>query len=136
MKLNGASEQHLPATQVVEYTYDVFNCRIAKEADTTSPFTMTDAVIERYVYDDITGVVRLAGGNVVFDFVDPDGTGTETIDIERRYLYGNAVDQILAQEDVTASTSSADRVYWPLVDHLGTVRDLAKNDGTLGEHYG
>jgi RHS repeat-associated protein len=36
---------------------------------------------------------------------------------------------------VTESTGSADRIDWPLVDHLGTVRDLAKNDGTLGEHY-
>jgi RHS repeat-associated protein len=117
------------------YVYDVFNRRIAKAVDTTSPFTMTDAVIERYVYDDITGVASLDGGNVVLDFVDPDGEGSTTIDFERRYLYGNAVDQILAQEDVTESTSSADRVYWPLGDHLGTVRDLAKNDGTLGEHY-
>jgi RHS repeat-associated protein len=26
-------------------------------------------------------------------------------------------------------------VQWPLVDHLGTVRDLVENDGALGEHY-
>jgi RHS repeat-associated protein len=113
----------------------VFNRRIGKAVDTTSPFNMADAEIERYVYDDVTGVASLDGGNVVLDFVDPDGDGATTIDLERRYLYGAAVDQILAQEDVTESTGSADRVYWPLVDHLGTVRDLAKNDGTLGEHY-
>lgn len=128
-------DEYGATTQVVEYTYDVFNRRIAKAVDTTSPFTMTDAVIERYVYDDVTGVASLDRGNVVLDFVDPDGEGSTTIDLERRYLYGDAVDQILAQEDVTESTSSADRVYWPLGDHLGTVRDLAKNDGTLGEHY-
>ncbi|MCO6459130.1 MAG: hypothetical protein J5I93_27795, partial [Pirellulaceae bacterium] len=122
-------------TQVVEYTYDVFNRRIGKAVDMTSPFTMTDAVIERYVYDDVTGVASLDGGNVVLDFADPDGDGSTPTALERRYLYGNAVDQILAQEDVTESTSSADRVLWPLVDHLGTVRDFAKNDGTLGEHY-
>lgn len=122
-------------TKVVEYTYDVFNRRIGKEVDTTSPFNMADAVIERYVYDDLNGVTSIDGGNVVLDFVDPDGTGSTEIDLERRYLYGNAVDQILAQEDVTESTTSADRVLWPLVDNLGTVRDLAKNDETLGEHY-
>ena len=45
------------------------------------------------------------------------------------------MDQILAQEDVTEATSSADRIVWPLVDNLNTVRDLAKNDATPGEHY-
>ena len=40
-------------TKVVEYTYDVLDRRIAKEVDTTSPFDMADAAIERYVYDDI-----------------------------------------------------------------------------------
>ena len=97
---------------------------------------MTDAVIERYVYDDINSVTSIDGGNVVLDFVDPDGTGATEIALDKRYLYGNAVDQILAQEDVTVTpTTSADRVYCHLVDNLGTVRDLAKNDGTLGEHY-
>ena len=122
-------------TKVVEYTYDVFNRRIAKEVDTTSPFTLTDAVIERYVYDDLNGVSSIDSGNVVLDFVDPDGDGGTSIALERRYTYGNAVDQILAQEDDTKSTTSADRVLWPLVDSLGTVRDLAKNDAAMGEHY-
>ena len=111
-------------TQVVEYTYDVFNRRISKAVDTTSPFTMADAVIERFVYDDVNGVASLDGGNVVLDFVDHDGTGTTAIDLERRYLYSNAVDQILAQEDVTENASSANRVLWHLADNLGTVRDL------------
>jgi len=26
-------------------------------------------------------------------------------------------------------------VLWPLVDNLGTVRDLAKQDGTIAAHY-
>ncbi|MBC8351077.1 MAG: hypothetical protein H8E66_03770 [Planctomycetes bacterium] len=122
-------------TKVVEFTYDVFSRRIAKAVDSTSPFTMTDAAIERYVYDDLNGVTSFDGGNVVLDFVDPDGTGSTSIALEHRYLYGNAVDQILAQEDDTTASTSADRVLWHLADNLGTVRDLAKNDGTLGEHY-
>jgi YD repeat-containing protein len=62
-------------TQVVEYIYDVFDRRIGKEVDTTSPFTMTDAAIERYVYDDIhTSLASLDGGNVVLDFVDDDAS--------------------------------------------------------------
>ncbi len=123
-------------TQVVEYTYDVFDRRIAKEVDTTSPFDMADAAIERYVYDDIhNGLVSPDGGNVVLDFVDPDGSGAQSIAMSKRYLYGEAVDQILAQEDLSKTLGDASRTLWPLVDNLGTVRDLAKQDGTIAAHY-
>jgi len=122
-------------TKVVAYTYDVFNRRIGKAVDTTSPFTLTDAAIERYILDDASGIASATGGNVILDFVDPDGDGAATLDLKRRYLYGEAVDQILAEEDVTQLINSADRVLWTLVDNLGTVRDLIKNDGVLGEHY-
>jgi YD repeat-containing protein len=99
-------------TQVVEYTYDVYNRRIGKAIDTTAPFSMADAAIERYVFDDLNGVTSVDGGNVVLDFVDPDGDGSTSIALERRQLYSNTVDQILAQENLTESISSADRVYW------------------------
>ena len=75
------------------------------------------------------------GSNVVLDFLDPDGSGPAASSLQSRYLYSNAVDQILAQEDVTQTISSPDRVLWHLSDNLGTVRDLAKNDGTLGAHF-
>ena len=123
-------------TKVVEYTYDVLDRRIAEEVDTTSPFDMADAVIERYVYDDIhNGLASLDGSNVVLDFVDSDGAGTQPMQLAKRYLYGEAVDQILAQEDVTKNLSATDRVLWPLVDSLSTVRNLAKQDGTIAAHY-
>ncbi len=123
-------------TQVVEYTYDVFDRRIAKEVDTASPFDMADAAIERYVYDDIrNGLASLDGGNVVLDFVDPDGSGGQSITLSKRYLYGEVVDQILAQEDLSKMLGDANRTLWPLVDNLGTVRDLAKQDGTIAVHY-
>ena len=67
-------------TQVVEYTYDVFDRRIAKEVDASSPFDMADAAIERYVHDDIhTSLASLDGGNVVLDFADPDGSGAQAM---------------------------------------------------------
>ena len=128
-------DEYGTTTQVVEYTYDVFNRRIAKAVDTTSSFDMADAVIESFVYDDITGVTSLDRGNVVLDFVDDDGTGASTPELERRYLYSNAVDQILVQENVSETTTSADRIYWLLADNLGTVRDLAANDATIAEHF-
>ena len=55
--------------------------------------------------------------------------------ISKRYLYGEAVDQIFAQEDLSKTLGDATRILWPLVDHLGTVRDLAKQDGTIAVHY-
>ena len=123
-------------TQVVEYTYDVFNRRIGRKLDTSSPFDMADAVIERYVLDDIhNGLVSLDGGNVVLDFVDPDGSGAQPMAMSRRYLHGEAVDQLFAQEDLSKTLGDAARNLWPLVDHLGTVRDLAKQDGTIAVHY-
>jgi len=60
-------------TQVVEYTYDVFNRRIEKAVDVTSPFDLQDAALESYIYDDASGISSASGGNVILDFVDADG---------------------------------------------------------------
>jgi YD repeat-containing protein len=107
-------------TQVVEYIYDVFDRRIGKEVDTTSPFDMADAAIERYVYDDIhNSLASLDGGNVVLDFVDDDASDSTPIALSKRYLHGDVVDQVLAQEDVSKTLSDTQRVLWPLVDNLG-----------------
>ena len=123
-------------TQIVEYTYDIFDRRIDRMVDNESPFDFQDAGIERYVLDDLNGVLSLDGGNVVLDFVDPDGTsGEEELVLGKRYLYGNQVDHLYAQEDAAVSIESADRVFWPLVDHLQTVRDLYRNDATSSGHY-
>jgi len=81
-------------------------------------------------------VASLDGGNVVLDFVDSDGPGgSGAMTLSKRYLWGEQVDELLAQEDVTKSISATDRVLWPVVDHLGTVRDLVKQDGTVAEHF-
>jgi len=123
-------------TQVVEYIYDVFDRRIGRKIETSAPFDMANAVIERYVLDDIhNGLVSGDGGNVLLDFVDPDGSGAQAIAMSKRYLYGEAVDQLFAQEDLSKTLGDTSRNLWPLVDHLGTVRDLAKQDGTIAAHY-
>ncbi|HHK42354.1 MAG TPA: hypothetical protein ENJ50_08045, partial [Planctomycetaceae bacterium] len=53
----------------------------------------------------------------------------------RRYLWGERVDELLAQEDVTKNLTATDRVLWPVVDQLGTVRDLVKQDGTVATQF-
>jgi RHS repeat-associated protein len=68
--------------------------------------------------------------HVILDFVELDeidGEGEAVLD--KRYLYGNNVDQILVQED-----SNGDAI-WLLTDHLGTVRDLVDETGNLLNHF-
>jgi len=46
--------------------------------------------------------------------------------LRQRYLWSPAVDQILAEKTVDGGTP--DLVQWTLMDHLNTVRDIAKYD--------
>jgi len=63
------------------------------------------------------------GGQVALQFDSPPATYPS-----HRYLWNPvAVDQLLADEQVT-SLSSAGNIVWPLADHLGTIRDLATHD--------
>jgi RHS repeat-associated protein len=106
-------------TQVAEYTYDFQNRRIAKSLSTLhSPLSTT-----YYLYDGNRWERGHAGDHIALQF---DGAGTLT----NRYLYGPAVDQILADEqiDQVLGPTAAGKVLWPLADNLGTVRDLADFD--------
>ena len=60
-------------------------------------------------------------GQIVLRF-EADAQGDPQL--AHRYLWGPAVDQILADEQVTDPTAPGN-VVWPLTDHLNTVRDLA-----------
>jgi len=54
-------------------------------------------------------------------------------EISNRYLWGPAVDQVLADEQVSSDGQGdydTDQILWPLGDHQGTVRDLAKVNGS------
>lgn len=106
------------ATQVVKYTYDLRNRRIALNVDTT-PADAIDGKVTYYVY---------AGDDVVAELVDSDGSGPTSPAISMRYLHGPAVDQVLAQESANGD------VQWMLTDHLGTVRDLVNNVGAVVNH--
>ena len=47
------------------------------------------------------------------------------------YLYGPAVDQILAQENPTLALNDPNRLWWFLPDNQGSTRDLVDNAGAL-----
>jgi RHS repeat-associated protein len=107
------------ATQVVEYTYDYLDRRIGKTVDSDG-----DGTPEEFSYQ----VHR--GDELALEFTDPDGLADETYapEVSHRYLYGAAVDQILAVED-----DSGD-VLWGLGDHQGTIRDVVDSAGELENH--
>ena len=92
-----------------DYGYDAVELSISS---TYKANGVTDRV-ERYVWD---------GNNVALDFVDPDGTGSASLSLAERYLWGPAVDQLLAQENV--STGVMGDVRYAVTDNLGSVRSL------------
>ncbi|MDZ4852594.1 MAG: RHS repeat-associated core domain-containing protein [Pirellulaceae bacterium] len=105
-------------TQVVEYTYDMANRRIASKVDST-PADAVDGAITYFIYD---------GDEVLVEVTDPDGSGPAIAVESMRYLHGPLVDQVLAQEDAAGS------VQWHLADHLGTIHDLVNNSGQVVNH--
>ena len=103
-------------TKSIDYTYDVFGRRIGKSIDDDGAGAGATVNTE-YIYD---------GDNIVLSF-------DESGDLQNRYLHGPVIDMILADEQVT-STSSDGHTLWPLTDHLGSVRDLVDNDGNVENH--
>src|SRR5262249_30406790 len=99
------------------YTYDAFDRRIAKSVDNDLNDN-NPAQIERFVYD---------RGQIVLTF---DESNKQT----HRYLYGPAVDQVLAEEDAEAHPGMIGELFFPLADHLGTVRDLIDIEGENRNH--
>ncbi len=86
-------------TETIHYTYDVYNRRIGE--------TVTDGggtTTQWYVYD---------GQNVVLQLNAAGG-------VTERYLWGPAVDQVLAEENGSGVVS------WLLADNQGSVRDVVQ----------
>ncbi|MCC7087098.1 MAG: RHS repeat-associated core domain-containing protein [Pirellulales bacterium] len=82
---------------------------------------------EAYVYD---------GNQIVPRFADDDAAALTPSDLRNRYLWGPAVDQLLAEENV-AWYYAPGTVDWALSDHQHTVRDWVRSSGgstTLADH--
>jgi hypothetical protein len=72
----------------------------------------------RFVYD---------GQNMILAF---NGSGSLT----DRYLFGPAIDEVLADEKIT-STNSTGATLWALADNEGTIRDVIHADSSLDDHF-
>ena len=99
-------------TRTAEHSYDVFNRWVRRRVDMdgAGPGAPTDAF---FVHD---------GQQIVLQF-----DGGQASNLDHRYLWGPAVDQLLADQDAVSLTF-AGTVLWPLGDHLGTLRNLASYD--------
>ncbi|MCC7083841.1 MAG: RHS repeat-associated core domain-containing protein [Pirellulales bacterium] len=92
--------------------------------------TDADAAVEAteaYIYD---------GNQIVLRFADDDAAALTLSDLKNRYLWGPAVDQLLAEENV-AWYYAPGTVDWALSDHQHTVRDWVRSSGgsaTLADH--
>jgi RHS repeat-associated protein len=112
--------------QVVANSYDMFNDLIGRSVTPYSGGIAGTTTTARFVYD-LTG-----SGSAVLAF-----NGNESL--TDRYLWGPAVDQILADERLTPSgsnwmpTTSGGTVYWALGDNEWSVRDWITY-GTLVDH--
>ena len=95
-------------TQVVTYVYDAFNNLVSRTLTTYTGGVAGTPVTGHFLYDGQNMVLALDGAGNVTD----------------RVLYGPAVDQVLADEQVQAG-QTAGTVVWTLGDNQNTVRDLA-----------
>ena len=109
--------------QEVTYTYDAFNQLISRSVDTDGDTGSAYTVDSFYYWEN---------GQIVLEFDDDVAYEHGTLnmsDLGHRYLWGSAVDQLLADENASTNV-----ITWPLPDHLGTIRDWVNNSGTNLDH--
>ena len=101
--------------KVVEYFYDYQNRWVRKALDSDGDGHLDGRRI--FIYD---------GNQIVMDFWRANSQDMQIGHLRQRYLWGPAVDQILAEEAVNGGADET--VQWTLTNHLNTVRDIAKYD--------
>jgi RHS repeat-associated protein len=115
-----------PATQFVQYYYDADNRWIGETINQENGQPLQETA---FAYD---------GNQIVLQFDGTSATGSASAltvnGLSHRYLWGPAVDEILADERVTQSSGNVatQEVLFPLADQLGSVRDVAKLDASSG----
>ena len=142
-----------PSSETTTYTYDHRN-RLTQARSVVNGFALTTTTID-YAYDTFDRLVKrtktvqvgAATPTTSSDFFVYEGdsinpslqfssTGAASPTLSHRYLWGEAVDQLFADEQVTSLTS-AGNVGWALTDLLGTVRevaDYASGSTTISKH--
>ena len=116
-------------TRVVEYTYDYLDRRIQRKIDADgSGGGAADFYYNVYQGDNAALEIHDQNG------LAASGTGETAPHRQHRYMYGQAVDEILASEDTAAAGNATGAVLWGLGDHEGTIRDIVNNSGAVVDH--
>ena len=115
-------------TQQIDYTYDMFDNLIGRKVTPCdSGGSKLAPSTQRYVFD---------GTNMVLAF---DGNRNLT----DRYLWGAAVDQVLADEHFTPTIGQTNQLpgagtaldtFWALGNNQNSVRDMVNDSGALVQH--
>ncbi len=114
--------------RIITQTYDVNNRWIGRAIDADGEGSPEH--IDRMVYD---------GNQVVLKFSSNTGEDIVANELSHRYLWGQAVDQLLADEELNYVPPEEDQnerfdlstpgtVLWALTDNLGSVRDTVQYD--------
>ncbi len=110
-------------TSEIHYTYDLFNNLIGRTYTTyeLDGVTVAATSTQRYVFDGTKMVLAFNGNGNLTD----------------RFLWGPAVDQVLADEQFSGNSqlpTAHGNSLWSLGDNQNSVRDLVDDSGTLQEH--
>ena len=110
-------------TQTVTYTrYDAFDRWVG---ETITPAS-GQATQTRFIYDGNQIVLQFDGNSSsILSAGQVEGTPLAAGSLSHRYLWGPAVDQLLADEQLQGTA----RVVWALTDNENTVVDLATSSG-------
>jgi RHS repeat-associated protein len=118
---------------VWSYTYDYHDRMTAAVEKTSGGATLNQ---ESFTYDALgrqigvntNGTQRWTVFNGAGTDANPYADFTASGAVAMRYLYGPAVDEILARTSSTGATA------WYMTDRLGTVRDVVSSAGTTIDH--
>jgi RHS repeat-associated protein len=105
-----------PVTKQVNFDYDALNRRVAQSVDNNGDNIADES--EYYVNDGLRSA-REGAGDMLLLRLDSSGN------VASRYLYGAAIDEILAEENIHPVTQASD-VLWSLGDHIGSIRDVVR----------
>ena len=108
-----------PVLEQTHYLYDGANRMVGRLFDNNGDGTYDQR--EVFAYD---------GNQIVMRFMVNSNSDAGASDLKDRYLWAPAVDQLLADEQVT-SLGSAGTVSWAFTDQENTVRDVAQYDSGM-----
>ena len=127
---NLIEQQELATGEVTYYTFDYRNrlTEVVKE-----DFENNVVMQVQFVYDSLNRrIAKITNGTELFivyngdlTWADFNGDGANVT----RYLFGDKIDDILARYKINEGA------VWYMKDHLGTIRDIINQIGSVGAHF-